>query len=895
MKKTCVFLAGIVLLIFITYACEMPHSIKLKTDRFEMNAPVKLARFNIATVISEAFKSSFPEGFEIYDIINYPNNTLAFLVGYQMVLLESFNPDDYLKDLKSPEGMPSINESIIIPKMTSDTTAGAPILFDMHDFFDSMKTTINGDIKTQREVSSSPYELPYFMVYEDCDIGKKLYFDSITVDTGEIALDIRLPVPDLGVNIDSVSFGNSFDSYSDYQLDHTGNQYTAYININGAMINKDDPPKFSLNFTSPPPSGYTLVMEPRITDITLSKATALKIGDMVTNLSDLPGNIIDNIELGSVDGMLNAFIAEGYFRIKAAPPANTGPNTTYCEGLKVGYDILVEQDSVWLDAEEFEGLNDRFSDVPGGDTLAGKTISANNMRIDQGDISIKPGENGVTFELFGIHDLTKVLPIKLDMDMKIDELTWVRWDKSILPEINIPPIDFANMGGQNVSFIDWIEFNEIRLNIDFTELPPALENHLALKVDCPDLDLNDTLPLTDGENSFKNNPPSNSKTTLTIHDGVGKVQPVSFGVELMPWSDDSPPPPPYLEFGPVTLSSTGDTTLDINAQVTVDFDWSRVQIDLKTALVNTDSELAGTLPKETEEGIDLSEMGKYMYRMKLGNNFKAEIFFSGPDVVVGHFHPHLDFNAQWGDDNALDGVEMIKDKQLEAGELPTLPGKDPYDGWVYKGTAYPKEGHGLPLAGFNDIITKFPQNLRFNYKMELKEENAIIIEHGEFKDDEDNKIRALMILRLPLEFVVEKDGYFAIPSDIFGSSEDDGPSDLFGRENPGEDSLFTGVNIKSLGIKINFGSSLFAGSRLHFDENDILFGKNGLSVGNGNSMNIIFTGEQQKLIEESPIYPDIRFVFPQEKTLRIARNFLPVRIVIAASGSYTLNLDDLLK
>ena len=93
-------------------------------------------------------------------------------------------------------------------------------------------------------------------------------------------------------------------------------------------------------------------------------------------------------------------------------------------------------------------------------------------------------------------------------------------------------------------------------------------------------------------------------------------------------------------------------------------------------------------------------------------------------------------------------------------------------------------------------------------------------------------------------------------------------------------------------MKMDFGYSLFAGSYLHFDRDKKMFGENGLYMGESNSLNIIFTGEQQKIIDENLIYPDIKFVYPNGRTVQIGRYSLPVRIVITASGSYTLNLDD---
>jgi len=232
---------------------------------------------------------------------------------------------------------------------------------------------------------------------------------------------------------------------------------------------------------------------------------------------------------------------------------------------------------------------------------------------------------------------------------------------------------------------------------------------------------------------------------------------------------------------------------------------------------------------------------------------------------------------------------MINQQLVVDKELPSLPGKTPGGEWVYTGTALP-QGDGLALTGFDRIIGAFPQNLRFKYKMELTGDLAhVTVYRDDFGGAKgDTTIKALLVLLLPLELTAEKDGYFTIP-DLF----EDG-KDLFGRDDPQDSSPFTGINIKSLGIRIDFGYPLFDGAYLYFDAGDKLF-PNGHHLGNGNSLNIIFTGEQQRRVEENLIIPDVRFKFPQGGTIRIGRDPFPVRMVIAASGSYTLDLDDLLK
>jgi hypothetical protein len=363
-----------------------------------------------------------------------------------------------------------------------------------------------------------------------------------------------------------------------------------------------------------------------------------------------------------------------------------------------------------------------------------------------------------------------------------------------------------------------------------------------------------------------------------------------------------------MEFGPV--AGDADITMNIYAQVTVEFDWTQAVIDVKGALdkLGADTEaLKGTFPENTgEDGkkIDLSGFNDYMKDITFSNNLRAEIFMSGPEEIIGKIKLLLNFNAQWEEDEeTTETVKMIDDANLTVDDkLPNLKEqflrRNERGEWVYPYNILPYSERGVELnSAFHTIFLATPSNLRFNYEVKLPDDHTTTtITPETFKDyDGDTKIKALMIVLLPLELVAKPGGYLTIP-DLFDSSDsEDGEAapDLFGRKIEGEDSAFTGVNIKSLGIKIDFGYSIFSGSHFHFDRDKKLFGANGLLLGQGNSLNIVFTSEQQKAINENLIYPDIKFEFPYGASLQIARNFLPVRIVISASGSYTLNLDDL--
>jgi hypothetical protein len=890
----------------------MPSSIVFKSDKFEMNAPVKIGGFNLGTILTDVIKDSFPEGFEIYDMINYPY-AQAFLIGYQMDLMESFNPDDYLGILNNPEEIdPIYPEPIVIPKMTTDKMEfWYPC--NMQDFFDDMMDKINADMSTHHSESAVtfPYYSPSFM---------EPYFDSITVapdeNTGTIRLDIWLTdaAPGVTVDLTKVKFGDSSTTYTSPL--HITSSYTAEspqhveIDISGAVIANNT--KFIL-YGSSSSGTFTLYMKPQIIDITLSEATALKIGEMTQSL---PPEIVNNINRTErIPDMLNAEIAEGEFRMTADPDPNCN-----CVNMIIEPEVTIHQDPVVIPDyyPPFDGLGKTFTKYD--PSLTGELINGNELTVNESasKIIIKADSaNGTTFNnLVG-----RVLLIKMDMGMDINELALVRWKSSALPPIDIPEINFANMGNQDedVSFIRSITFKEINMHLDFTVptpppspplgrnplapgssgLPELLEGRIALKVNYPELGFNNATKIlnNDDDNSITSEP----KTLIVNDDGVEAK--VKFEAELIPVIGGLPKADsPYIEFGPV--AGDNDITLNIYAQVSVEFDWKEAEIDVAHALEKLGvDEIEGDFPEDTEGNkIDLSKLSKYMNGVTFSDKLKAKIFLSGPDDIVGEIKLLLYFHAQWeGEDGTTEGpIEMIPKHLLTVDRgLPELPGK--VNGkWVYTSNELPESAKGVEMENaFREIFTATPKNVRFHYKVNPEENQGTttIYPHMFENYKGDTKIRALMVLLLPLELAAEPGGCFMIPSDIFGDYEDgengEIAADLFDRRSPSEDSLFTGVNIKSLGIKIDFGYPLFAGSRLHFDRCKKIFGPDGLILGNGNSLDIVFTGEQQKAINENLIYPDIRFEFPFGGTMRIARNSLPVRIVISASGSYTLDLDDL--
>jgi len=924
MKKKRILLAGIALVVLSVFACDMPlpTSVKFKTDKLEINAPIKIGRFNLATILTEVLKDSFPEGFEFYDMVDYPN-ALAFLIGYQMDIMESFNPDDYLKDLGDTD--PIDPDPITIPKLTTSAVLENWHFFPMSNFFDNfMYPSINDVPKTVPNVTSQA-SFNFFK--------PPAPFDAVFVHEGEIEISLDFggaaAPPGLEVTLHNVTITGP--TYFGTQVSKTMTlgpvNYSDTIDISNSRIGVSDTLQVSIgsiNSTSSDPVDLKI----EIKNIELRGAERLRSGSATDSL---PPQIVQDFGMAPIDDMINARITEGKFDITADPPRKNGtPGKTYSEdlSLNIGYTIYLKQDPVsgpdyppddppgslsGLNNVMLTKANSSLNSVPGDE----KWINGNALTVDEiySMISISADTtDGITFELFHDdhdgHDPLgeRKLPIKVSMSMNIDELEIVRWKtissttgQSIFPPIDIPEVNFSNMGSQNVSFIKSISFSEINLNFT-TDLSTQLINHIALKVSCPELGFNPDPPkpdnpktLVDGDNIIISEP-----SILDVSDSNPRV---IINAQLIPVINGAPKEDSaYVEFGPVRMVDENNNPIDeiemkFSADINIEYTWTEALIDLKHALQITDSSdaLTGTYPDPKDGNmVDLSDLHKYMSGITF-SGAAAKIFFSGRDNVVERIQPEMEMVALWeGDDSILHTMKILDRQIMTVSDLlPELPGKNDLGEMVYYGVELPEPDRGLMLEDtFSELIAEFPRDLRFTYEMVLGNDDEVTIYPDMFENAEgDSKIKALLVLQLSMEFSAAPGGYFSLPGDLFGEGSDG--KDLFGRKEIGDESAFTGIDVKKLGMKIDFGYPLFNGSYLHFDKDDILFGENGLRMGSGNILNVTFTSAQQKRIDNNLVYPNVRFVFPDERKMRISRDFLPARIVIAASGSYTMDLEDL--
>ncbi|MCL2128652.1 MAG: hypothetical protein FWH38_10395, partial [Treponema sp.] len=456
-RKKFILLAVLAAAALAAHSCKVPV-IEIKTDNLKLNVPLKTGAFNIAAVLSQALKDTFSSGFAIYDMVNYQQSQ-AFLAGYQMSLLDSFNPDDMHADIKDqmnqmdnidPGGIdPIYPEPITIPKMTPNSITGELNWFDMSDLFKNMEDQIND---TSVPTTTAPFALPAgasgstiplppnvaslpdFMVFEENN-PEKANFDSVVVKEGRIELTLKLTPngggldPGVRIELDGIALkGTSSGSLIGAQtalpviLEYPSFSGSFIVDLASADIVKNDAPKFEIGSITFSYTGiqalaqFNLVIQPQIRDIALQGAKGLRIGEMKP---DLPDSIADAVRLDNIPGeLLNAEIGGGTLTVRAVLPPYKDPATTYCAGFNMEYRICVRQDPVVFEGQEFPGLSGTgggswvIGDSGAVTSLSGRTLSGSGMSVvkkadvadpgidDYSQIIISTGPDGADFELF---------------------------------------------------------------------------------------------------------------------------------------------------------------------------------------------------------------------------------------------------------------------------------------------------------------------------------------------------------------------------------------------------------------------------------------------------------------------------------------------------------------
>ncbi|MDR1858087.1 MAG: hypothetical protein LBQ69_01305 [Treponema sp.] len=330
--------------------------------------------------------------------------------------------------------------------------------------------------------------------------------------------------------------------------------------------------------------------------------------------------------------------------------------------------------------------------------------------------------------------------------------------------------------------------------------------------------------------------------------------------------------------------------LRIEGQVEFFQNWRAATIDMAMVVEDGDFEdglLTGSIP-EIEAGkapIDLSMLGSYFTGFTF-DDVQAKMYLNGPGGVV--------FGGG--------GLELFtKTEPPEKSALlydgPLLLGAFAISGHLDESGSY---GHpnlpegGMELEGMAGLMSDMPRSLAFGYKVKLPDEIVVTQEVFFGEASESNAITAEVVVLLPMSLTAGEGGGAVT---LGGLIED--KKDIFGRDNPGDETDFSDMGKLTLHVSVEFSERLFSGGTFKLFENDPLFpdgirldGKTiGAKVSGAVLDRVISTDPQEaRLLILGPAME-----FAPGSGITIPRNIGVTRIKFGISGSYTVDIGDIFK
>ena len=677
-----------------------------------------------------------------------------------------------------------------------------------------------------------------------------------------------------------------------------------------------------------------------------------------TQLNNTVDEMVKVFSMDSIfpDGFINAEIGEGSYFILSTT-LDTG--LVSVSGIDIEYNIYLQQDPVEdmidINGNRFLGLsgNDETWNIRGTcgeshyEDLQRKAINNNNLIVLQDDtkpekystirIITRSGidlDFGERFEDIAVSEL--LINYNVHVTLHIEKLNKVRWkldtvdDRGntvpLIPIPLIPALSFDNVGadehgngGTNIAaFIESIAFSEMDLRVKL-ELPGFLDGAIAVGAQI-DGEYQETI-LRNGENTLI----SLSGKTLALNDDAGNPKKLDIQPELYPVFNrtETRKDIRYIEFDMSDFTG-GDIYLACEILTDRFFHpdcWERVNINLNDSafreagiLKNNetlDDLLTREYPEKEKDWINIHKMlDPYMSGITFREeNIHSRLFINGSYEFLQAIDRDFGLTLQLGaigevlqDHNWTEQILFSPDPipismANITGALPTLPLSE--EEFIYRGLSMPstRAGHELDIPlnrGIAAIFSAMPRNLRFTYSMKGLPE-IFSLTPDMFKG-EDGGLEVLLVIQIPLELITESGSYISM-AEMF-----EGDKDLFFRESndgihPSGDSVFTNVNINSLGLRIDFESSIFEGTYLHIDKERRLFPpcinepEGGLMLARDNSIDITFDNDTWDIIRKYIIIPEIKVIFPQKSLIQVPRNSLPTMITVAASGSYTIDFN----
>jgi hypothetical protein len=707
MGKKRIFWVIVALVAFLGQGCNQPISLnlKIKTENLGYSFRTVIGNADLLSIFNAILGKDISPDLKLYDMVNYKGSQ-AFLAAYEVEMIDSFNPNDYLQEINLDLEKQPIKAEFSLPQITQDMDVieHQVYWFSMSELLDGINIGGgggSGPLPFALDKAEGSLNVLSGVQFPVMNLGGSEEFNSVIIGKGSVKLTITIAGDVAASNatvtlkgIGLKSGGKFIDKSFDAELDKLNNEKIIIINLEDAEIFKNNLPQLVIDkveYKSPgqlpsplmPPLTGTLEIKSELIDPVPRGAKGLKIDKAISQKLKEDITIAFNT---LPNGFINAKIKSGSFTIDVKMPSiKEGEKLSeklaykekfsYMEGAEISYTIAVEQKSHEFDHKDFKGLDITVE--------KDAKLDNNELWINREDLTvIADGVSEKTFITIGMADSSKgidfvlydddcysrlnnehqafsgpALPVLVKMGIILEDLELVRWkteDENNQPYIILPTVqvDFCNIGGKDISaFIEEITFNEIIATIDFTqgELPDALREKLALKPNCPEFGFKPAdydYELLADSTDFKSGSftlYSSDNEQLDILLDYVPIVPIG-----NPDNDTSPRKPvegaKYMELGPLTMNKTGFTTLEINGLVSFEFDWEEAKINLKN-LSEIRDKFEGSFPK-AESPLDLSVVTQYMKGFTFADA-DVEVLLGGPASLIQALEPHINLVANY--------------------------------------------------------------------------------------------------------------------------------------------------------------------------------------------------------------------------------------------------------
>jgi hypothetical protein len=577
---------------------------------------------------------------------------------------------------------------------------------------------------------------------------------------------------------------------------------------------------------------------------------------------------------------LHARIGEGYFTIDLdLSEGNIGLPKDEFDYI---YNISLSQiKDKYFGLNYSDPLDPSYNLISEKRSLENQDINTSNVKIS-GEIILKPKAGGGKVIVKNSEEKNLAGHLKIKMD--ISQFAEIDLDNTEISNVLQEPFSVSLSDTDIAEYINWIDFDKcevdgkgeptegIGINIHLDDINI---DGLKMAITCSELFFSDEAkPLKKGNNIFGNE--SYKKLTLA------SASDLTFNIKL---SSDSSSDENVLQFKNLR---TGQT-LNIIGEADFFLKWKSAEVNVASFSSFTGSGFGGTFPDKDEDPINLSSLTEYFEGLNF-TKMEAALYLSGLEMVED-LNMSIEATYKNADGVSQPPVHIIGNDPGDTLKIlkKNIVITDHLDGnGSYNNEQLPYEGANY--FNFKTILNDRPEDLVFQYTLELPSKIVVTSDKSYNNASEPHDIYATIMLLLHLELTAGEGGGRIKFPDMF----DEDQADLFGRETPEENSIFTSLNVNYIKFDVDFTSPLFTGGKLFIEKDNetykpILFPE-GIPL-DGSKMSFNIRNKELDLIRNNLISPDFRMEFDQGGKITIPRNIGVTSVKIEAKGKNIINLD----